>query len=255
MELLSYKLWIYFFILTRLIGTFFYIPFINSNMVPRNVKIFIAIFLSYLILLNDNSNFPIDSSAMLIVYYLIVNFIIGITIGIVTNLIFYAVQFAGEFIGVQLGFAMANVLDPTLNEEVSILSQFSYIFVTFSFFIFKGHILIYNLFIESFNKVPVLFKLNGENYLIIASKISDILLIGLQFSMPIIAFMIFIKIALGIISRLMPQMNVFMVGLPLNVLVGFIIYMVVIVSWNEQFTKLFFEMYHWIENTMILLSK
>ncbi|POZ92192.1 flagellar biosynthetic protein FliR, partial [Petrotoga halophila] len=77
--------------------------------------------------------------------------------------------------------------------------------------------------------------------------------IGLQLSMPLIAFMILMKVALGIVSRLIPQVNVFMVGIPLEILVGFLLFLGVILIWEDQFTTLFFQLIEWIKNSMILL--
>ncbi len=252
---LDYKLWIFFFIFARLVGITLLIPYLSSTFVPTVVKIFIGLFLSYLILPSVNQVFPLDGNLFMISYHLLVNFLFGITIGIMIQLIFYAVQFAGEFMGIQMGFALANVLDPNLNEQVSLISQLSFIFASVIFFLFKGHILMYELIISSFEKVPALFLLDGNSYIVFAQKLGDILVIGLQFAMPITAFMIFIKVALGIISRLIPQMNVFMVGLPLNILVGFLIIMVVIVTWEEEISQIFFDMYYWVKKSMILLSQ
>ncbi len=63
---------------------------------------------------------------------------IGITIGFITNILFYAVQFAGETIGMQMGFSVANVFDPLSNDEISILSEFSFFCLVFYFFYNKG---------------------------------------------------------------------------------------------------------------------
>ncbi|MGM0640505.1 MAG: flagellar biosynthetic protein FliR [Thermotogota bacterium] len=253
--LMDYKLWIFFFVFARLAGITLLIPYLSSSFVPNVVKIFIGLFLSYLILPSVTQVFPIDGNLFMIFYHLLVNFLFGITIGIMIQLVFYAVQFAGEFMGIQMGFALANVLDPNLNEQVSLISQLSFIFASVIFFLLKGHILMYELIISSFEKVPALFSLDGNSYIVFAQKLGDILVIGLQFAMPITAFMIFIKVALGIISRLIPQMNVFMVGLPLNILVGFLIIMVVIVTWEEEISQIFFDMYYWVKKSIILLSQ
>jgi flagellar biosynthetic protein FliR len=241
--------------MARLVGVTLLIPYFSSTFVPNVVKVFIVVFLSYLILPTVNQVFPIDGNVLMIVYHILINFILGVTIGIMIQLVFYAIQFAGEFMGIQMGFALANVLDPNLNEQVSLISQLSFLFASVTFFLLKGHILMYELIISSFEKVPVLFNLDGGSYIIFAQKLGDILVIGLQFAMPITAFMIFIKVALGIISRLIPQMNVFMVGLPLNILVGFLIIMVVIVTWEEEISQIFLEMYYWVKKSMILLSQ
>ncbi len=74
-----------------------------------------------------------------------------------------------------------------------------------------------------------------------SQKLFDVIIIGVKLSMPVIAFMILIKVALGIVSRLIPQVNVFMVGMPIEILVGFLLFLGVIMIWEDQFTTLFFS--------------
>jgi len=236
--------------MARVVGITIYIPYFNSNMVPLNVRIFIIFFISYLTTVNLDAVVSYEVSIVYVILNIIINFIIGVTIGIIMNIIFYAVEFAGEFFGVQMGFALASVVNPIYNSEISILAEMTTLVSTMIFFIFKGHIYLYSLIIESFEKIAVLPDINFTNFTIFASKLGDIFYIGLQFAMPITAFMIFTNLSLGIINRLMPQMNVFMVGIPINILVGFLILMVVISSWEENFIKIFFQLYHWILNTI-----
>lgn len=123
------------------------------------------------------------------------------------------------------------------------------------FFIIKGPLVLYTLIIDSFHKIPVIFNLNVESYAIFSQKLFDVFIIGLKFSMPIIAFMILLKVALGIVSRLIPQVNVFMVGLPIEILIGFLLLLGVIMIWGENFSALFFQLIEWIKKSMVLLSR
>lgn len=239
----------------RLTGIILFIPFFSTQFVPVNIRVLITLFISYITLLNINSSFPINSSAGLIIYYLVLNFLIGLSIGIITNILFYAIQFAGEIIGMQMGFAMANVFDPVTNDEISLISELSFLFAILIFFILKGPLIFYTIIMDSFNKVPVLFDLNSAGFLTFSQKLFDVFTIGLQLSMPLIAFMIIIKVALGIVSRLIPQVNVFMVGIPLEILVGFILFLGVILIWEEQISNMFFQLIQWIKKSIILLSQ
>ncbi|HQD62879.1 MAG TPA: flagellar biosynthetic protein FliR [Defluviitoga sp.] len=248
-------MWIYFFIFFRLVGIVFFIPLFSSQFLPVHMKVFISLFISYLILPSVNDTIPLNVPIGTIVYNMVLNFLIGITIGLITNILFYAVQFAGEIIGMQMGFSVANVFDPLSNDEISILSEFSFLFSVLFFFIIKGPLVLYTLIIDSFHKIPVIFNLNVESYAIFSQKLFDVFIIGLKFSMPIIAFMILLKVALGIVSRLIPQVNVFMVGLPIEILIGFLLLLGVIMIWGENFSALFFQLIEWIKKSMVLLSR
>lgn len=255
MEVIQFELWILFFITARFIGIILLIPFLNSNFVPVIVKACIVICFSYLILLNIEETIPMDVHVSIIIMHMLLNFLFGVLIGTVVNLVLYALQFAGNFIGIQMGFAMANVFDPQMQEQISLVSQMSFLFGTMLFIIMKGHIYMFSIIIDSFEKVPVLYSLNINSISLIVSKLADIFVIGLQFAMPVTAIMIFIKLSLGIVSRLIPQMNVFMVGLPLQVGIGFFVFMVVLLIWQEQFTELFFQLLDWTRNIVPIISR
>ena len=241
--------------MARFIGLGLLIPLFGGNSFPRAPKVFLTLCLSYMVFININQTYPVEVPISYIVNNLLSNFLVGIIIGIVMMLVLYSLQFAGEFIGFQMGFAMANIFNPDLEEEISIVSQLSYFFGIFIFFIFKGHIFMYTLLIESFEKVPVVFSFDSNIFMIVSIKLAEVFVIGFQFAMPLVAIMIFIKLSLGIISRLIPQMNVFMVGLPLQVGVGFLIFMVVVLTWKDEFLKAFFEIYSWVKNFIPMISK
>jgi len=253
LENLTYQLWVYFFIFARVSGITFFIPFFSTTFVPVHIKVFITLFISYLVLFEVNGTFPINSSPLVIIFYLLMNFVFGSSVGLIANILFYAFQFAGETIGIQMGFAMANVFDPVTSDEISLISEFSFLFSMLLFFILKGPLILYSIIIDSFNKVPVVFTLAPDGFMVFSQKLFDVFTIGLQLSMPFIAFMILLKVALGIVSRLIPQVNVFMVGIPLEILVGFLLFLGVILIWEDQFTTLFFQLMEWIKNSMILL--
>jgi len=202
-----------------------------------------------------NADNAIKIDALTIVFYLLLNFTVGISIGIITQIIFSAVQFAGDFFGIQMGFALAEVLNPVYEEEVSLFSELTFLLTTMIFFIFKGHIWLYTLIIESFKKLPVIFSLNQDVFMVLSQKLGDVMIIGVEFALPITAFMLLTNISLGIASRLMPQLNVFMIGLPLNIIIGFLIFTVVIYTWEENFTRLFFQIYTWLQNTITMFAK
>ncbi|HNY36604.1 MAG TPA: flagellar biosynthetic protein FliR [Petrotogaceae bacterium] len=251
----DYQLWIYFFILIRIVGVSFFIPFFSTSLLPTPVKIFLVIFVSYICLPMSTQTMPLNTDALTIVFYLLLNFTVGISIGIITQIIFSAVQFAGDFFGIQMGFALAEVLNPVYEEEVSLFSELTFLLTTMIFFIFKGHIWLYTLIIESFKKLPVVFSLNQDVFMVLSQKLGDVMIIGVEFALPITAFMLLTNISLGIASRLMPQLNVFMIGLPMNIIIGFLIFTVVIYTWEENFTGLFFQIYTWLQSTITMFAK
>ena len=127
----------------------------------------------------------------------------------------------GEVFGLQLGFAVATLFDPQTFEETNIIGQLIYVLAMYVFVTVKGPHLILNSIIGSFQTIPVdLLKMNNLVFYDVVKLGSEVFRIGMEIGIPLIAFMVVVTFIIGILSRLMPQMNLFMVGLPLKVLVG-----------------------------------
>jgi flagellar biosynthetic protein FliR len=130
-------------------------------------------------------------------------------------------QIAGRFIDVQLGYGMANVVDPMSDIQTSILSRFKGILAIAIFLSIDGHHLLINAVHNSLEFVPfdpTLFK--NEAYQGIIRLSADIFIISMKISAPVVVTLILTDVGMGIIARIVPQMNVFIVGFPLKILLG-----------------------------------
>ncbi len=145
--------------------------------------------------------------------------IIGITIGFVASLIFAAVQFGGNLIDHQMGFLMAQVNDPLEDAPITPIAQFNTIFFMIIFLAMNGHHFFITAIRESFNYIQITqAKMDsGRVVLRMVHLTGGIFVTALKIAAPVMVTHFIVTVALGIIARTLPQMNIFIVGLPLNI--------------------------------------
>lgn len=148
---------------------------------------------------------------------------IGLAIGFTVRLVLAAVQMAGEVIGFQMGLGFASFFDPTLNSQSSAVARFYGQMATFLFIVMNGHLILIMAVVKSFDAFPV-----DQNFLEALKTMklyelgADVFATGLWIALPVIGMLMFANLALGIVSRVAPQMNVFAIGFPITLTVGLI---------------------------------
>ena len=149
--------------------------------------------------------------------------IFGLVIGFSVKIIFAGIQLAGQLAGYQMGLAIANVMDPSTSEQVPLLAQFNNLIGLLVFLSINAHYWFIKAIFHSFRMVPPLnanFRSSLMDHLIEMS--GNMFVIALQVGAPVIAAMLLVSVAFGLVARTVPQMNVFIVAMPLKVGVGFL---------------------------------
>lgn len=214
-------------IFARIVGFILMLPIFSGSNIPRVAKVSFALVCSILIFNTQNITVTIDSYTVLSYGGLLAKeFIIGVCIAFIAYINFSLIYFTGQLIDFQLGLSMASVYDPVSQIQAPITGNLLY-FVTAALFVNAGglHAFI-GLIINSYKLLP-----SGEFSLLFGEKIiSFIILIisysletGLKFALPIMVTLLTTDVGLGILVKAVPQMNVFVVGVPIKVLVGFTI--------------------------------
>lgn len=220
-NLALFNLQIFLLIFIRITSVFLTAPIIASRNIPYITKIGLAFLIAILLfpIINKNIELPSDILSYLII--ILNQVIIGIIIGFTAYVIFIAIQLAGQVIDLQMGFGIVNVIDPLSNMQVSIIGQFQFVLGILIFLVINGHHYLFQALSDSFSIVPLSS--------IGITQVTVDKLIDIFYSMFIIAFkiagpatiaLLLTNVTLGFIARTIPQMNVFIVGLPLNILVG-----------------------------------
>jgi flagellar biosynthetic protein FliR len=147
--------------------------------------------------------------------------LMGVLAGLAIRLIFEGIQLAGELAGYQMGLAIAEVIDPASEDQVAILAQFTSLLATLVFLVLNGHHWFIRTLVESFRLVPPSgFHLNGPTLERLARLTAEMFVIGLRAGAPVIVALMLGTVAFGLVARAVPQMNIFVVSMPLNIGVG-----------------------------------
>ncbi|MFA6411447.1 MAG: flagellar biosynthetic protein FliR [Syntrophales bacterium] len=200
------------------------IPVFGDRTVPARVKAGLGLILAVIIypFLKTDALPPVSSNYISMIIGMAGEVLIGIIIGFVARCIFAGVQSAGELIGFQMGFSMASVLDPLSNTQISALAEFQYLIAMIVFLFVDGHHIFLNAIVESYRSIPPLgFSFSGPLMEMLFNNTKEVFVIAVKISAPIMAVMIFVNVGLGVIARTVPQINVFIVGFPLQIAVGF----------------------------------
>ncbi|MEI7640449.1 MAG: flagellar biosynthetic protein FliR [bacterium] len=207
--------------LARVSAVFVTAPLFGSRNVPAQLKAGLAFIVTFIIfpIIDRNLILPTD----LVGYTLLIfqQILVGVIIGYATYIIFAGIQLAGQIIDLQMGFGIVNVMDPMSNVQVSIIGQFQFILAMLIFMAINGHHYLLQAVVDSFKIAPIgHVGITNETVSKLADIFYQMFLIAFRIAAPATVALLLTNVTLGFIARTIPQMNVFMVGLPLNIVVG-----------------------------------
>jgi flagellar biosynthesis protein FliR len=246
---------IFLLILVRVLGFFVTMPLFSYRTIPLPFRIGISVFLAFIMI------YTVDSSAIsvdeLYFFLLIKEALVGILVGLIGYIIISAVQVAGGFIDFQMGFAIANVMDPQTGAQSPITGQYFYIIALLFLLSVDGHHLLIDGIVNSYSFIPIdaFIPFQNENIVeFVIKAFNNMFLIAFQISIPIVGCLFLVDIALGIISRTVPQLNVFVVGLPLKILVSFVAILIFLSLYIVLAKNLFGYMFEVMQGLMSLFG-
>jgi len=201
------------------------IPVISAAQTPVRVKTALVFTTSLLLFPLMHKAVPQVSFSPIPFALLIVSeLLLGLLLGLVSRLIFTAVEFGATVIGYQMGFAAANIFDPQSERQVALISQFQNVFAIIIFLAINGHHLFFRVAVRSYEYLPPgQIDFSGEAIPYLMQLTSHMFSIGVQFSAPVLAVLLLSGLILGILARVFPQLNVFLLSFPLNIGAGFIV--------------------------------
>lgn len=209
-------------VFVRVLAFFTVLPIYNYRSIPTTFKIGLAAILAAIMVFTlDNPILAIDST-----YYLLIikEVLVGLLVGLIAMILMYAIQVAGGFIDYVMGFMIANVIDPQTGAQSPLIGSFLYTFAILFLLLVDGHHLLLDGIYYSYQFIPMeqLFLPLGEEKIVdyVATTFQAMFIIAFQMAFPIVGAIFIVDIGLGMVSRAVPQMNVFVVGLPLKILVG-----------------------------------
>ena len=219
---------------SRILGFFSTAPLLSQNSFPVTTRIGLAIAMTILVMPGIPLKVTIDPLSMDGLLILINQFLIGISIGFVMRVIFSAIEMAGELIAVSMGLGFATFYNPQTQAQTIVISQFLSLLALAVFLSTNLHLVMLESFFDSFKTVPInQISLAPIAFRDLAYWGSNIFSIGLQLSLPIVTTLLIANIALGSLTKAAPQLNLFGIGFPITIGVGFLMLSINIPYWSN----------------------
>ena len=231
---------IFLLVFVRIIGVIAVSPFFGHRVIISQTKVGFGLLLS--VVLFSSMPVHIDPEPNLLPFVIlgVKELILGMLFGYTARLVFFAVQFAGELIGIDIGFGVVNIIDPMSAEQVSVIGTFKNLIAIVTFLVIDGHHVLLNALTRSFEMLPLggihLTAGLGES---IIDMTAEVFVMAVQMAAPVITSLFLTSLALGIVARTVPQMNVFIVGFPLKIGIGVAMLMLSLPLFQVLLIKLF----------------
>lgn len=215
--------------LTRILGLIAIAPPFGNNSVPVQVKLMLGVMLALIVAPTIPPLSNVDPLSLTGIMILMQQLVIGMAMGFMVRVVFAGIEMAGEVIGLTMGLGFATFFDPQTQGRSSAISQVLVLLATLIFLTLNVHLSLFTALIESFKTIPISTSLTmGFSFQKLAIWGEQIFSIGLRLSLPVVAALLITNIALGILTRAAPQLNLFGIGFPITIGVGFLMLSMII---------------------------
>ena len=212
------------FVTARISGIFTFNPIFSRSNVTTRIKVgasfaFSAVTLMYL---GGNVYYNVNGVVDL-VFTLIQELAIGLVLGFLMNLIMTVIIYAGDVIDTQVGFGMAKAMDPSTGIQMPLLANVYYYMFILYFFIVGGHLKYIELFIMSYDTLPIGFSFTADTLNLvyfIANFMGTVMVLAVKFAMPVIAAELITECILGVMMKAVPSIQIFILNIQLKIIVG-----------------------------------
>jgi flagellar biosynthesis protein FliR len=211
-------------VLARVAGLLIAAPVLGHLLVPVRVRAGIAVVLAGALAAALPPLAAPPVTAWAVAGALVAESALGALLGLVAQFVFAGVQLGGQFVGIQMGFGMEGLIDPGSQASVTVVAQWHHLLALLVFLALDMHHLLVRALVESFHVAPpgglAIAALGLRGAVALAG---ELFAIGVRVAAPVLVALLLTNGALGVLARTIPQLNVFVVGFPLNVGVGLVV--------------------------------
>lgn len=211
-------------ILLRISGFVFTAPFFSLSNVPRRVKVGLSVFIA-IVLFESMEKTPLEYTGVIgYAGMAIMELMIGVIMGFMMNCCVYILSFSGQIIDMEIGFSMVNVMNPMANMTTTATGNLYTYFIMLLLLASDLYRYILKAILDAFFFVPVgqaVFRISI--YKVMVTFIKDYFIIGFRIVLPVFAAMLVVNVVLGVLAKVAPQMNMFVIGMQLKVFVGLVL--------------------------------
>jgi flagellar biosynthetic protein FliR len=209
-------------ILMRVSTILFMMPMLNARNLPNLLKVGLALTVSLVLLpvVQVNAHLlPADPYSF--GFFMIAELMMGLILGLSLQVIFAGIQMGGEIAGFQMGLSMAHLIDPQSGVDTPVLSQFQYILGLLIFLSIDGHHWFFRALLQSFQLLaPGEIHFGSGLYQHLLHLTGNIFVLAIKLAAPVMVVLILTQVALGILSKAVPQVNILITSFPLTIGLG-----------------------------------
>ncbi len=212
-------------VFARILGIFSFNPILARSNIPARVRVGATLLITYVICMTlQPESVDFGNTMGEYVMFFLREIFIGLVLGFICDLFLYMIYFAGDIMDAQAGLGMAKVFDPSTSIQMSLYGSYIGFMMYLYFFVSNSHLTLIKIFMHSFEVIPLgTGYINGEIGWIIFEMFSNIVVLMLQLSMPLIAAELIVEFCMGVLMKAVPQVQIMVVNIQLKVLLGFFI--------------------------------
>jgi len=231
-------------IFLRVAAIVFSAPVLDTNTIPVLFKVGLAFAVSVLLLPVVDAVVTVrDLSLMTFVIGVFSEIAIGVTIGLSVKLLFAGIQLAGQIVGYQMGFAVANVVDPATSAQIPILAQFYNLTAMLVFLSINAHHMFFSALVDSYKILPPLsMHISPQLVGMMMRLAANMFVVAIKVGAPLIAVMLMVTVAFGMVARTVPQIHIFIVAMPVKIIIG-LLFMLMVTPYLTAFLIELFSSY------------
>ncbi|MFP4271960.1 MAG: flagellar biosynthetic protein FliR [Halothiobacillaceae bacterium] len=219
-------------------------PVLGSRSVPANVRVLVAVILSLAMLPGIESVPEVDPLSGEGVMLVAQQIIIGISMAFIFNMVMGTFVLAGEAIAMTMGLGFAQNVDPQNGVNIPLVSQFMSIVATLLFISLDGVAMLIKLLSDSFEIMPIApVGMDREGFRQVALFAQTMWVNSVLLALPIVTALLMVNLAMGVITRASPQLNIFSVGFPATLMIGLFLIMVNSPNWHPKLEQFMLEGY------------
>ena len=223
----------------RTAGVIFFNPIFGRNSVPSIMKVGLSLAIAMFAVFELGTTQVIDYTAIEFIGAMLQGFIIGIVIGFIMTLFLSVFQLGGEVMDMQMGLSMASMYDPATKANISVTGNLLTSMYVLIFFISNAHLALFSVVIQSFQVIPLgIGQVSDQVAVFFIELMYYIFIYAVQLSIPIIVTEIIAEFAVGILMRLVPNINVFVINIQIKVIIGLIVVFTIIPALANFMTQM-----------------
>ncbi len=216
----------FFAVLVRVSVILFLLPFFNARIVPALTKAGLALLISIVL-------FPVVRQAVgpaaetpgSLLMLVLGEFLIGLVLSLMVLLFFESIKMMGHTVGFQTGFAITNVIDPQNQTQISLMASLAYMVSLIVFLSLDGHHVFIGALKDSFEVIPPgAAGMEDRLFQMVIDSAGQMFAVAVKIGSPAIVALLFTKVAFGLITKLIPQMNIMIVAFPVQIVIGLIFF-------------------------------